>query len=266
MGIARSADGTEVAFDRAGDGPAVILVGGALQYRSFDQPTQELARLLSESFTVFHYDRRGRGESGDTAPYAVEREVEDLQALIAEAGGSACLFGNSSGAHLVLEAALAGAPVRKLALYEIPVIVDDSRPPVPSDYSTQLNALLDAGQRGDAVALFMTTIAGVPAEFVASMRQAPMWPGFEAVAHTLAYDQALIGETQSSSPDPLRRWGTISAPTLVIDGGASEAWAHNGADAVAGTLADARRSTLAGQTHAVAPDVLAPVLIEFFNG
>lgn len=265
MNIVRSADGTEIAFDRSGAGPAVILVGGALQYRSFDQPTRQLAQLLSESFTVLHYDRRGRGDSGDTHPYAVEREVEDVQALIADAGGSACLFGNSSGAHLALEAAAAGAPISKLALYEIPVIVDTSRPPVPSDYPTQLNALLKAGRRGDAVELFMTTIAGVPAEFVASMRQAPMWPGFEAVADTLAYDQALIADTQTSSPEPLRRWSSISTPTLVIDGGASEQWVHNGADALASSLPDARRSTLAGQTHAVAPDVLAPILAQFFS-
>ena len=138
-----SKDGTTLAFDRSGQSAPVILVGGALQHRAIDPRTDQLAALLASHFTVFHYDRRGRGESGDTAPYAVEREVEDLDALIQAAGGSACVFGMSSGGVLALQAARRLA-VAKLAMYEPPLIVDDSRPPVPADYLPRLTQLLAA--------------------------------------------------------------------------------------------------------------------------
>src|SRR2546429_4582400 len=179
-----SKDSTPIAFDKSGHGPAIILVAGATATRLAEA---SLAAILAAQFTVFNYDRRGRGESGDTAPYAVEREVEDLEALIIEAGGSAFVVGGSSGAVLALEAARK-LPITKLALYEPPFIVDDSRPPLPADYVSQLTALLASGRRGDAVAYFMTTGVGLPVAEVAQMRHDPMWPALEAVAHTLAYD------------------------------------------------------------------------------
>ena len=214
-----SKDGTTIAFDRSGAGPALILVGGALQHRAIDPRIAHLAEFLAPHFTVFHYDRRGRGDSGDMQPYAAEREVDDLAALITEAGGSAFVFGMSSGAALALEAARRGLAISKLALYEPPFIVDDSRPPVPKDYVSQLDALVASGRRGDAVAYFLTTGVGVPADIVAAMRQQPFWPAFEAVAHTLAYDGRVLGDTQSGSRAPLARWATVTVPTLVIDGG-----------------------------------------------
>jgi pimeloyl-ACP methyl ester carboxylesterase len=260
-----SKDGTTIAFDRYGDGAPIVLVGGAFQYRAFDPPTVELAKLLSAEFSVLHYDRRGRGDSGDTEPYAAQREIDDLHALITEAGGSAFVFGNSSGGPLALDAAAAGLAIDKLVLYEAPFVVDDSRAPVPSDYLDRLRALLSEGRRGDMVELFMATVIGLPDEMVAGMRQSPMWPGFEAVAHTLIYDGVVMEGTQTGKPLPAGRWASVSAPTLVLDGGASDAWMHAAADALADALPNARRHTLEGQTHAVEPAVLAPMVREFLS-
>src|SRR4051794_22264207 len=223
MSTVTSADGTTLGFDRRGDGPAVILVGGAFQYRAFDPRTGQLADLLAGRHTVVHYDRRGRGESGDTPPYAVEREVEDLDALIQAVGGSAALFGMSSGAALALDAVAAGLPVSRLAVYEAPFVVDGSRPPAPADYVAHLRALVAEGRRGDAVEYFLTAGAGVPAEIVGQMRHAPMWPGFEVVAHTLPYDAALMDGTTTGGPLPADRWAAVKIPVLVGDGGASPA-------------------------------------------
>jgi pimeloyl-ACP methyl ester carboxylesterase len=265
-GTTQSADRTPVAFDRYGGGPAVVLVGGAFQHREFDTPTVELAKRLSSDFAVYHYDRRGRGASGDTPPYAAEREIEDLHAVVKEAGGSASVFGNSSGALLALDAAAGGVPIDRLVLYEAPVIVDDSRPPVPSDYVSRLSHLLSEDRRGEMVELFMTTVIGLPAEMVAGMRQSPIWAGFEAVAHTLVYDGIIMEGTQAGKPLPAERWTSVSAPTLVVDGGASDAWVHDGADELARVLPNARRQTLEGQTHQVAPDVLAATIREALSG
>jgi pimeloyl-ACP methyl ester carboxylesterase len=268
MGNVVSRDGTRIAFDRAGEGPAVILVAGALGDRSHPM-FAHLAALLAPRFTVFNYNRRGRGESGDTPPYAVEREVEDIAALIAEAGGSASLYGISSGAVLALEAASAlPAKVTKLALYEPPFILDDSRAPMPADYVAQINEFVATGRRGDAVALFMTHV-GVPAEMLEQMRTAPMWAGMERVAHTLAYDGIIMGDTQSGKPlraEVVARWAAATMPTLVVAGGESEAFFHDAARALVDILPHATYRALAGQDHAVAADALAPVLIEFFAG
>lgn len=266
MDTVTSRDGTQIAFDRSGAGPALILVGGAFQHRAIDPRTGRLAELLAPHVTVFHYDRRGRGDSGDTQPYAAEREVDDLAALIGIAGGSAFVFGMSSGAALALDAAAHGLAITKLALYEPPFIVDDSRPPVPREYVSQLDTLIAAGRRGDAVAYAMTTAVGLPAEAVASMREQPFWPAFEAVAHTLAYDGRVMGDTQSGRPLPRDRWASVTVPTLVIDGGASPAYQHAAVHALVGVLPHARRRALDDQTHDVAPEVLAPVLAEFFAG
>ena len=259
-----SRDGTEIAFDRQGAGPPVVLVGGAFQHRAIDPRTAQLAELLAERFSIYHYDRRGRGDSGDAEAHSSEREIEDLEALIEAAGGSACVFGNSSGAVLALDAAASGLAIERLGLYEAPFIVDASRPPVPEDYQERLVRLVSEGRRGDAVGLFLAEPAEVPAEFVAQMRQAPIWPAFESVAHTLAYDAAFMEGTQLGEPLPIGRWESVTVPTLVVDGGASPEWVHSGARAIADLLPDARRSTLEGQTHEVGPEVLAPALAGFF--
>jgi len=254
-----SKDGTTIAFDRPGEGPPVILVCGGSTARSANA---SLATLLAARFTVFNYDRRGRGASGDTPPYAVEREVEDLDAVIAAAGGSASVYGTSSGAALALEAAASGLAVTKLALWEPPFIVDDSRPRPPADTATTYTELVSAGRRGDAVEFFMAKVVGLPAEFVAEARKSPWWPAQEALAHTLAYDATIMGDYSV----PTERVASVAAPTLVIDGGASPAWMRNTAKAVADVLPAGQRHTLMGQEHNVAPDALAPVLEKFFAG
>ena len=259
----RSADGTTIAFDRSGAGPPLILVGGALSDRQAAVP---LAPLLAPTFTVLAYDRRGRGGSGDTPPYTVAREVEDLAALIEDAGGAAFVFGHSSGAALALKAVAGGLPIPMLALYEPPFIVDDSRTPVPDDYMAHLQELVAAGRRGDAVAYFMTEGVGVPPEIVEQMRQAPMWPGLEALAHTIAYDCMVMGDQMAGRPLPPSWSSSSTVPTLVMDGGNSPAWARHAVAALADILPRAERRTLEGQDHGPAPDVLAPVLEAFFTG
>lgn len=255
-----SKDGTSIAFDRSGKGPAVILVGGAFQHRAIDPQTAQLAALLAQHYTVFHYDRRGRGNSSDTHPYAIEREIEDLEALINEAGGSAFVFGMSSGAVLALYAAARGLAITKVALYEPPFNSgDEPARQAAEHYTRELRALLTEGRRGDAVTLAMTTW-GAPAEAVAGMRQTPIWPLFESVAPTLAYDNAIMGDGSV----PTERLASLTVPTLVMDGGASPAFMHNAAQAVAHALPNAKLRTLEGQTHDVTPEVLAPVLVEFF--
>lgn len=263
-GTATSADGTTIAYDRRGSGPAVILVGGAFQYRAFDPRTAQAAELLGGHFTVVHYDRRGRGGSGDTPPYATEREVEDLAALIREVGGSAMLYGHSSGAVLALDAVVAGLPVTKLALYEPPFIVDDSRS-LPGDYRKRLAELVAEDRRGDAVEYFMTVAVGLPPENVAGLRQAPHWAGFEAVAHTLPYDAELMEGTLDSRPLPTDRWPGVTVPVLIGDGGASAQQMHSAADALAELLPGARRVTFEGQAHGIEPAVVVPALVEFFG-
>jgi len=258
----RSSDGTTIAFDRSGDGPPLVLLGGALSDRS---AAAGLAGYLAERFTVIAYDRRGRGDSGDTAPYAVDREVDDLLALIVDAGGSAFVFGHSSGAALALEAAAHGLPIARLALYEPPFIVDDSRPELPRDYVTRLEELVSADRRGDAVEYFMTVAVGVPADVVAQMRSEPMWTSMEALAHTIAYDGKVMGDATAGNPQPLRRWASVTIPTLVMDGGASPDWQRNSIRALVDVLPNVRRRTLVGQDHGPADEVLAPALIEFFT-
>ena len=257
-----SKDGTKIAFERSGGGPAVILVSGASQDRSGNAT---LAELLEPNFTVFNYDRRGRGDSGDAQPYAVEREVEDIGAIIEEAGGVASVFGSSSGGNLALLAAAYGLPILKLALWEPNFIVDGARPPLPGDYVEQINEMVASDRRGDAVELFMTKAAGMPAEFVAPMRRSPFWPGMEAVAHTLAYDGAIVKDDMKGEPVSTVRVASVEVPTLVMDGGTTP-WMSHGAQAVAEALPNGRRLTLEGQPHNVDPDALAPALEEFFAG
>jgi pimeloyl-ACP methyl ester carboxylesterase len=262
METVNSSDGTAIAFDQSGDGPPVVLVCGASTDRSANAP---LAALLAPHFTVFNYDRRGRGDSGDTAPYAVEHEIKDLEALINEAGGSAFVFGSSSGANLALEAAAQGLAIMKLALWEPNFIVNDGRPPLPKVYVEQLTQLVSSGRRGEAVEFFMTKAVGVPVEFVTPMRDMPMWSAMEQVAHTLAYDGTIVRDDMAGNPVSAERWVSLTVPSLVIDGGTT-LWLSDGARALADALPDARRRTLEGQPHNVAPEAIAPALEEFFAG
>jgi thioesterase domain-containing protein len=257
-----SKDGTVIAFERAGDGPPVVLVGGALSSRRAATP---LAERLAAQVTAYAYDRRGRGDSGDTEPYAVAREVEDLAAVIEAAGGAARVLGYSSGAALALEAAAEGVAISHLALYEPPYIVDESRPPVPGDYLDRLLELLRADRRGDAVALFFREAVAMSAEALEQLRRSPGWGAREALAHTLPYDAAIMGESTRGDTFPPRLFGDVHVRTLVLDGGASPAWVRNAAQAVADALPLGQRRTLAGQTHQVSPDALAPVLLDFFT-
>jgi len=261
-----SKDGTSIAYDRQGRGPAVILVGGGLDDGAENAP---LVPRLAAWCTVYNYARRGRAGSGDTPPYAVEREIEDLAALIAEAGGKAHLYGASSGGALALEGTAAGLPVDRLAVYEVPYLVDGDMVERWRDYVERLGPALADGRRGDAVALFMRT-AGASEEMVASARSLPVWPGLEAIAHTLAYDAACIGDGRP----PVERLATIARPTLVATGGASPdsfvggggAFFDSAADAIAASVPNARRQTFEGQGHVADPDVVAPLLERFFAG
>jgi pimeloyl-ACP methyl ester carboxylesterase len=263
MPIVTSADGTPIAYDRIGDGPPLILVDGALCYRG-SGPNGALATELADRFTVVTYDRRGRGESGDNVPYAVEREVDDLDALIAEVGGSASVYGISSGAALALEAANRGSSIDRLALYEVPFVVDHSRAPIPAGYVTELGRLVAEDRRGDAVRYFMRRGVGLPAPVVAMMRFMPAWSTLKRLAHTLPYDTALTAELQHGRPLPADRWSSISAPTTVICGGKSPAWMRSAMRELAAVVPGAQHRTLEGQTHVVKPRALAPMLTETF--
>jgi len=265
MKTVTSKDGTAIAYDQAGNGPPLVLVDGALNSRAFGL-NGPLAAVLADRFTVITYDRRGRGGSGDTPPYAVQREIEDLAAIIDAAGGQACVYGISSGDGLALEAACAvHAKVAKLALYEPPFVVDNSRPPVPADAVQQVTGLLARGRRGAAVKLFLREDAQVPAMGVALMPLMPAWGKLKAVAHTLPYDLTIMDGGQQGQPLPPGRWATLTAPTLVIAGGKSPAWLQNAARALARALPCASHHTLPGQTHIVKPQPLAPVLADFFT-
>ncbi len=255
-----SADGTSIAYDQSGKGPAVILVDGALCYRAFG-PAKPLSELLAPHFTVITYDRRGRGESGNTLPYAVEREVEDIAALVKQAGGSGFLFGTSSGGCLALEAALVlGNKVKKLAMYEAPYNSDPAARQAFRQYRQQLASLLAAGRRGDAAALFMSYV-GTPAPQIDGMRQAPVWAMFEAVAPTLAYDAAAMGQDGAV---PTERAAKVTMPTLVMNGSAIP-FMLDTAKALAEAIPNGQQRTLEGQTHDVDLKVLAPALVEFFT-
>ena len=251
----RSADGTSIAYEQVGTGPALVLIDPALGFSGF-RHMGSLPSLLASDFTVFTYDRRGRGESTDTPPYAVEREVDDLAALIEVAGGPACVYGFSSGAVLGLHAAARGLAITKLALLEPPLGVDD-RPSTP-ELPEQLTELVAAGRRGDAVVLFNTAI-GVPEEMIAGMRDAPFWPALESVAHTLVYDLAITGSL------PLEALSAIMTPTLVVDSSESDSGLRAAAEAVAAALPNGSHRRLTGEWHGVAPEDLAAALGDFLS-
>ena len=240
----------------------MILVDGALCYRGMG-PSGQLAELLSQHFTVITYDRRGRGASGDTAPYAVEREVEDIAALLNEAGGAAFVWGMSSGAVLALEAANRLRGIKKLALYEAPFIVDDTRPTTEDDW-VQIGEAVAADRRSEAVKLFLKSV-GVPGFFMALMRLMPMWSKLKAIAHTLPYDGAIVGDNQRCKPLPADRWASVTVPALVMDGGKSPTWMRHANRSLASVLPNAQYCTLEGQTHMLKPKAHAPMLVEFFK-
>ena len=259
METVTSKDGTTIAFDATGDGPPLVIVAGATSTRL---PNGAFADLLSTEHRVLNYDRRGRGDSGDTPPYAVDREIEDLAAVIEAAGGGATVLGFSSGANLSLRAAAAGLDIARLALWEPNFVVNDARPPLPDDYVDHLNELVASDHRGDAVEYFMTAAVGLPAEFVAPMRQMPMWPAMEAVAHTIAYDGAIVGDSMSGKPISPERFAGVNVPALVLVGGTTP-WLTDGGHALAEALPRGQVRRLDGQTHDVQPDVLAPAVLEF---
>lgn len=251
-----SRDGTELAYTRAGQGPAVILVSGAMSTGGTVAP---LGGLLAGRCTVLTYDRRGRGASGDTAPYAVEREVEDLAALIEVAGGEACLYGVSSGGALALRAAASGLPVPRVAVYETPYAVDEEAVRGRATYTERLTEALDRGRRGDAVELFLR-MTGLAEEMIQRARQSPMWAGMEAIAPTLAYDDAVM----TGGRVPAALLAALGAPVLAVAGGDSPLWLREATRAVAEAAPHGTYRLLEGQTHVVDPNVLAPVLAEFF--
>ncbi|MFI6602192.1 alpha/beta fold hydrolase [Nonomuraea sp. NPDC050536] len=259
-----SKDGTPIALDRLGEGPSVVLVDGALCHRKAG-PNGALAQALAKHFTVYTYDRRGRGDSGDTLPFAPEREIEDLAAVIDAAGGYARVYGISSGAALALEAAESGLPITKLAVFEPPFFVDATRPPIPADYVRHMDELVATGRRGKAVKYFMRAGVKLPAPVVALMPLMPAWSGLKAVAHTLPYDVSFVADYEQGRPYPADAWANVTIPAIAIDGGKSPAWMRTAVRTLAEHLPNADYVTLPGQTHIVKAEALAPVLERFFG-
>jgi pimeloyl-ACP methyl ester carboxylesterase len=252
-----SRDGTPLAHRRTGQGPVVVLVSGAMSTGATLAP---LAAALSDRFSAVVYDRRGRGGSGDTTPYSVEREVEDLAAVIDAVGGEAALFGVSSGGALALRAAASGLPVRQVAVYEPPFALDEAALRARAEYTRNLTGALEQGRRGDAVELFLR-LTGLAPAMIANARQSPMWAGMEALAPTLRYDDAAMGDGRV----PRDLLASVTVPVLAAAGGASPDWMREAARQVAEAAPQGTFRVLQGQTHAVEPEVLAPVLAEFYG-
>jgi pimeloyl-ACP methyl ester carboxylesterase len=251
-----STDGTPIAYDHLGTGPAVVIIGGGPTTRMVNT---ELAERLASRFTVINYDRRGHGDSGNTPPFTVDKEYADLAAVLTVAGEPARLVGSSGGAVIALEAAARGLSVARLALWEPSYVIDDdSRPPVPADYREQLERLIAAGRHGDAVTYFFRAAAALPEEFVAPMRTMPFWPAMEQIAPLLIHDAQVVGDFSI----PVERLVALDVPTLVLDGGTTP-WLSHTADAVADLVPGAKRQTLAGQPHNVDPAVLADAVRAF---
>ena len=251
MDKVRSVDGTQIAFDSSGAGPALVLVVGAFSDRS---STKTLASGLGSTFTVYEYDRRGRGDSNEAGPYSIQREVDDLAAVIHAAGGSAFVFGHSSGGALVLEAAAGGVPMRALVVYEPPYTEGPSH-----EFAARLADMVAAGKKSEATEAFLT-LMGTPPAALEQMKASPYWGHMESYAHTLAYEVGLC----NGGSVPVDRLAKISVPTLALAGGASPVWAQKAADAIAAAAPNGEACVLEGQGHGVADDVLIPVLTEFF--
>ena len=264
IGTVTSSDGTTIAFDRLGDGPPVIVVCGAMCDRALMRPTAE---ELAKHFTVINYDRRGRGDSRDTTPYALEREIEDIGALIVEAGGTASVYGHSSGAGLVLHAAAHGLPIGKIVLHDPPYAPDGDEEArrTSREYGENLKAMLSEDRRGDAVELFMTMV-GMPQEMIEGMRHSPAWAGLEALAPTLAYDSEAMGDIGRDGTMPVEVASRVTVPALVLTGGADYPWMTDVGRRLADAMPNGRHRVLEGQEHSVSPEVLVPVLEEFIAG
>lgn len=261
--FAISGDGTRIAFDKVGNGPVLIIVGGAASYRALDPTTSTLAELLAPNFSVVTYDRRGRGESTDALPYAPEREIEDIAALVDLAGGRASLVGYSSGAVLALEAAAAGLPIDAVVMYEPPIVLPGGDfPPPPDDVVAVIDQLVAAGDRDEAVAYFMGTV-GTPPEEVERMRQGPNWPLLERIAHTMAYDWRILFKAYYAEDRFPEDWSQTTVPVLIVNGDASLPFMPATADAIAAALPGADRLVLPGQGHSPAPEVIAPAIRDF---
>src|SRR4028119_180224 len=274
-----SRDGTPIAFDRLGDGPPVIMVCGAMCDRALMRPTagalgkdvtavnydRRAAGRRPTHFAVFNCDRRGRGDSADTTPYAVEREIEDIGALVIEAGGTASVYGHSSGAGLVLHAAAHGLPIAKIVLHDPPYAPDGDEEARRSsrEYGETLKAVLSEDRRGDAVELFMTMV-GMPQEMIEGMRHTPRWAELEAIAPTLAYDSEGMGDIGRAGTIPVDQASRVTVPALVLTGGADYPWMTDVGRRLAHVMPSGRHRVLEGQGHVVPPEVLMPVLAEFF--
>lgn len=253
MAAVTSKDGTTIAFDKIGQGPAIILVMGAFNDRKTGAP---LAEFLAPHFTVLNYDRRGRGESSDTLPYSVEREIEDIDALIQAAGGSAFVFGYSSGAVLTVRAAAHGLAIPKLALYDPPPTGIRA-----TNLTTQLAELIALGRRGDAVELFQTEGVGIPHEVVVGMRNAPFRPALEQIAHTLVYDMSILSDTDM----PPKAAALVKPPTLIMVGSKNPESMRQSAQAFADSIPDTQLRVLEGQTHDINTTVIGAELEAFFG-
>lgn len=258
MKTVMSDDGTRIAYEELGDGPPVIMVAGAFNDRSATAP---LGQALADRFTVISFDRRGRGDSGDGEEYDVDREIDDIAALISAASGASAVFGYSSGGNLALHAAASGLAISKLVLYEPPFRGPGDPPAVPSDLREQLSAMIAAGKRGAAVELYQTEAVHLPEHVVIQMRDSPFRPALEAIAHTLAYDAAVIGDL--AIPEELH---SLQTPALVICGEQTSPFMRAAAATLAGVLPDGTLCTLAGQSHGINPEATAPVVSAFLAG
>jgi pimeloyl-ACP methyl ester carboxylesterase len=257
METTRSADGTIIAYDRAGAGPPLVVVVGAFCDRKAFVPTAD----LTAAFTVFTYDRRGRGDSTDIGPYSPGRAVEELAAVVAAAGPGAFVFGHSSGAALALQAAAAGVPFAAIAAYEAPYMIAGGPEPAENP-GPRITKMVASGRRSDAVRFWMTDVVQAPADSIAMMENSPLWPALEAIAHTLPYDLAITGDQGM----PVAELAKIEVPVLVIGGGNSPDWFKRTVEATAAVIPDARVIMIEDQDHGVPPEVVGPVLAEFFLG
>lgn len=264
-GTVTSADGTTIAYTAWGEGDPIVIIDGATAYRASTPENAAAAALLADEFQVINYDRRGRGDSGDTTPYAVEREYEDLAAILEQVGQGrpASVFGWSSGGNLALNAVHAGVPVARLAVFEPNAAVDDTRPPLPADYVELLDTAVDEGRPGDAVALFMTAAAMMPVEMVEEMRGEEWWLGLEAIAGTIAYDGRQVGDALSGRPLRPELWDRVGVPVLVMHG--EDTWPAMvaGSRAIAAHLPTATLKSVPGQEHSITPETLAAALRAF---
>jgi pimeloyl-ACP methyl ester carboxylesterase len=262
MVFVTSKDGTQIGYSVAGLGPPIILVDGAMCWREMG-PATPLADQLKDQFTVYTYDRRGRGESGDTKPYATQREVEDLAAVIEAAGGSVAIYAISSGVVLALEAANTIPGITRMVLYEAPLFTDNTRKPVPTDYVQRMDQLVASGDNAGAVKHFMQNGIAIPWFGIVMMQLLGMFKKMAPVGRTLPYDTAFVSPFWTHKPIPANRWPNVTMPVLSIGGSKSDAWMQNAQKAIAANLPNAEHKTLVGQNHMVAAPAIAPMIKEF---